>query len=293
MAIKKMYLFGIISATILIAVDLIYFMMKKDFNLFLFLAGLSMAILCLPFIMGIVIEGRKDEEMNEMFLEFSRNLAESVSTGTPISKSIINVRKKNYGSLTPHVQKLANQIALGIPVGKALDTFALDVNNNVIKRAIGLIREAERAGGEIDYILDSVAKSISEVEKLKKERKAAIYSLVVQEYIIFFIFIGIMLVMQFQILPLAGNAGSFGKFTMTDINALSDDKTDSEGKAFNPDDLARPFLFLLLVQGLMVGLTIGKLSEGTIKSGIKHSFILVIATFLISTGANLLLKKPV
>src|SRR3989338_584774 len=240
MAIKKMYLFGIISATILMAVDLIYFMMKKDFNLFLFLAGLSMAILCLPFIMGIVIEGRKDEEMNEMFLEFSRNLAESVSTGTPISKSIINVRKKNYGSLTPHVQKLANQIALGIPVGKALDTFALDVNNNVIKRAIGLIREAERAGGEIDYILDSVAKSISEVEKLKKERKAAIYSLVVQGYIIFFIFIGIMLVMEYKILPLATGVSSLG-VGLGNIDTLASPSTAlaaGEAQGMSPSDLS-------------------------------------------------------
>src|SRR3989344_8231993 len=148
MAIKKMYLFGIISATILMAVDLIYFMMKKDFNLFLFLAGLSMAILCLPFIMGIVIEGRKDEEMNEMFLEFSRNLAESVSTGTPISKSIINIRKKNYGVLNPYLVKLANQIELGVSVDVALQNFSSDVNSSVIKRAVALIREAEKAGGE-------------------------------------------------------------------------------------------------------------------------------------------------
>src|SRR3989338_5718187 len=115
-----------------------------------------------------------------MFLEFSRNLAESVNTGTPISKSIVNMRKKNYGALSPYITKLANQIELGIPVHQALQSFAYDVGSPVISRAIALIMEAERAGGEIDYILESVAGSISEVEKLKKERKAAIYGLVVQ-----------------------------------------------------------------------------------------------------------------
>ena len=282
-----MHWFGIVSASILSLVNVIYFIIRHDLNLFLFLSGITITIVFFPFIVDVILENKKEQQMTEMFLEFSRNLAESVSTGTPISKSIVNMGKKNYGELTPHVRKLANQILLGIPVEKAFETFAYDVGSNVVSRAIALIREAERAGGEIDYILESVATSISEVDKLKKERKAAIFSLIVQGYIIFFIFIGIMLVMQFHILPLIKSAGTFGKFTLEDLSSL--DKVDLEGQETDASELARPFLFLLLVQGLLAGFTIGKLSEGTMKAGIKHSFILVIAAFLISTGANLFL----
>src|SRR3990167_604237 len=49
---------------------------------------------------------------------------------------------------------------------------------------------------------------------------------------------------------------------------------------------ANAFLYLLLIQGFFSGLTIGKLSEGTIKPGIKHSFILMVMAFIISAGAN-------
>ncbi|MDO8508461.1 MAG: type II secretion system F family protein [Nanoarchaeota archaeon] len=288
MEFKRMHWFGIIAAAVLIAVDIIYYVIRKDANLLLFLLGISAMILFLPFIIGIVLENKKEQEITEMFLEFSRNLAESVATGTPISKSIINIKKKNYGELTPHIEKLANQISLGIPVGRALETFASDVGSNVVNRAVALIREAERAGGEIDYILESVAKSISEVDKLKKERKAAIYSLVVQGYIIFFIFIGIMLIMQFHILPLAASAGTFGKFTVGDLtSSLPDSANKQEG--LDVQSLSRPFLALLVAQGLLAGFTIGKLAEGSIKAGMKHSFILAITAFLVSTGANLFL----
>jgi len=54
----------------------------------------------------------------------------------------------------------------------------------------------------------------------------------------------------------------------------------------------RPFFrwrYLLLAQGLFAGLTIGKLTEGSIKKGIKHSFVLMISSFLVSTGARLFL----
>ena len=288
MRLKKIHIIGIISGAVIIILNLVFFLSKTDRNLFFFISGIAVTIVAIPFMIDLVLENKREDEINEMFLEFSRNLAESVNTGTPVSKSIVNMRKKNFGSLTPYIEKLANQIELGVPVHKAMRNFAYDVGSPVIKRAIGLIMEAERAGGEIDYILESVANSISEIEKLKKERKAAIYNLVVQGYIIFFIFIGIMLVMQFKILPLTVGVGSLGLFT-GDISTIRDASIeDLEAEpALSPEDLARQFLYLLITQGLFAGLTIGKLAEGSIKAGVKHSFILAIAAFLIATGANL------
>tara|TARA_Y100000310_G_scaffold345769_1_gene469618 strand:- start:7059 stop:7925 length:867 start_codon:yes stop_codon:yes gene_type:complete len=287
MKLRKMHWVGIVFGAVVIVIGLIFFLNREDLNLLFFLVGIALGIIALPFVAGLILETRKEQEINQMFLEFSRNLAESVTTGTPVSKSIVNMRKRNYGPLSPHVRKMANQIELGIPVERTLQTFAYDIGSPVISRAVGLISEAEKAGGEIDYILESVAKSISEIEKLKKERRAAIYNLVVQGYIIFFIFIGIMLVMEFKILPLTEGIGSF-EFFGGDISKIAD--TDV-GEATEVDlaSLGRSFLYLLLVQGLFAGLTIGKLAEGSLKAGIKHSFILMIAAFLISTGAKLFL----
>ncbi len=284
MRLRKMHWTGIVFGAIVVIIDLIFFLNKKDMNLFFFLLGIALGIFVLPFVVGIIIEGKREQQTSEMFLEFTRNLAESVATGTPISKSIINMRKKNYGALSSHIEKLANQIELGIPVEKAMRNFSYDVDNPVISRAVALISEAEKAGGEIDYILESVAKSISEVEKLKKERKAAIYNLMVQGYIIFFIFIGIMMVMEFKILPLTEGIGSLGILGSGDLSNI-DQATLTEGD-YSAEKLARPFLYLLLTQGFFAGLTIGKLTEGSIKAGIKHSFIMTIGAFLISTGAR-------
>ncbi len=282
-----MHWFGILFGLLIAILDLMFFLNGEDKDLFFFLFGITLGIVALPFVIGIILENKRGDQISEMFLEFSRNLAESVTTGTPISKSIINMRSKNYGSLTPYVRKLANQISLGIPVDRALQTFSEDVDNPVISRAIALIREAEKAGGEIDYILDSVAKSISEVEKLKRERKAAIYSIVVQGYIIFFIFIGIMLVMEFKILPLTSGLGGFGSFS--DIGSIQDISKNKATAAFNPEELTQNFLYLLVAQGIFAGITIGKLTEGSLKAGIKHSFVLAIAAILISSGARVFL----
>ncbi|MBM3234043.1 type II secretion system F family protein [Candidatus Pacearchaeota archaeon] len=280
MQLEKKHIVGIIAALVIIAISLIF--LRKD-KLFYFFIGIAVISGVLPFILSMITESKEEKENNEMFLEFSRNLVESVKAGTPISKSIINIKNKNYGTLTPHIHKLANQIALGIPVKEALQNFASDVNSGTVTRAVMLISEAEKAGGEIESILDSVAKSVSEIEKLKKERRAAIYALVVQGYIIFMIFIIIMLVLEIKVLPIAGELG--GGLGMGDSSFFGGGSV--AGESFDIKELSKPFLILILTQGLFSGLIIGKLAEGNIKAGIKHSFILMALAFMINEGVKI------
>ena len=252
-------------------------------NFFFLLIGLGFLVGLAPFVLSIMHENKVATEKEEMFLEFSRNLVESVKTGTPISKSIINVKDKAYGELSPHVKKLANQIIMGIPLNTALKVFSRDLNNKTVSRAITLIGQAERAGGEIGEILEAVAGAVSMSDKLKKERKAAISTLVVQGYIIFIVFLVIILVMQFQILPMVSGVSDIG-----DIGIAGMGSVGSTG-GISQDEMSSSFLYMLLIQGFFTGLAIGKLSEGNVKGGIKHSFALMLLAFFISAGANILM----
>tara|TARA_Y100000310_G_C20417673_1_gene685133 strand:- start:65 stop:661 length:597 start_codon:yes stop_codon:yes gene_type:complete len=196
--------------------------------------------------------------------------------------------QKDFGTLTPHVKKLANQITLGVPLQRSLQTFAYDTKSKTIIRAITLIREADKTGGNINTILESVAKSVSEIEKLKAERRAAISSIVVEGYIIFLVFIIIMVVMEVQIIPLTAGIG----VSSDSVSALPTSAGGFGGvigEGFDPNEFTIAFLGLLVTQGLFAGLVIGKLSEGKVKAGIKHSFVMVSMAVLISTGAKLIL----
>ena len=276
----------IISLVIAFVISILAVFLLKNNDILYFVLGVAFVIAALPFFISLILESGVERMREEMFLEFARDLVENVKAGTPISKSILNVRKKDYGRLNPHVNKLANQISLGIPVKTAFETFARDNRNRTITRAVTIISEAQKAGGQIDDILEAVVKSVSQVEKLKKERRAAMYTLVVQGYIIFMIFIIITLVMQFKILPIAtglggevGSGNGLGGFTLG----------GAQGTVASVDDLVKPFIWLLLIQGVFVGLVIGKISEGSIKAGLKHSFILAALAILIHTGAKLVL----
>jgi len=288
--INKTEILGFIVGLVIVVLDFIFIFENKP--LFYFILGIAFVIVGFPFFLFLVFETNKMREKESMFLEFSRNLVENVRAGTPISRAILNVKTKDYRSLNPHVQKLANQISLGIPIQTAFYTFARDIRSETITRAVTIISESEKAGGQIEDILDSVVKSVSQIEKLRKERRASIYTLVVQGYIIFLIFIVIIIVMEFQILPIATGLGdTFGEVPEGDVGELAD-FLGKGGNTATPEELARPFLFFLIVQGFFTGLIIGKLSEGKILPGLKHSFIFIVLAILIDTGAKVLLGTP-
>jgi len=274
---KKQNIVGLILATVVILISLFF----TGTNFFFLIVGMGVIIGIIPFVIDILKESKVEKEKEEMFLEFARNLVESVKTGTPISKSIINSKEKNYGVLSEHIQKLANQIQMGSPLNSALQTFSKDLDNKIIARAITLIGQAERAGGNIGEILESVVEAVNTTDKLKKERKASISTLISQGYIIFFVFMGIVLIMQFKIIPIISGMSGMGSSLSGGVS--------SGGTAIDPAEISSAFLFLLLVQGFFTGLAVGMLSEGNLKSGIKHSFALMFAAFLVASIANLFL----
>ncbi len=278
---KKIQWMGLIFAIVVIGIA---FLFDTGGKTFFFIFGVGIVIGASPFVFVIINESRISFQKEEMFLEFARNLVESVKTGTPISKSIVNMKNKPYGVLSEHINKLANQISMGIPLSKALQVFSDDIGNKAISRVLTLIGQAEKAGGDIGEILESVAGAVSMSDKLKKERKATISTLVVQGYIIFLVFMIIILVMQFKIIPMISG--------IADIKTIGVGGIQVGAQGMEMTTISNSFLYLLLIQGLFSGLTIGKLAEGSFKAGIKHSFALMVASFLISTGAGLFFGTP-
>ncbi|MFH1066041.1 MAG: type II secretion system F family protein [Nanoarchaeota archaeon] len=241
------------------------------------------------FIISLIISGvhpmidflnemKYQKRVEEKFVDFSRDLESSVKSGITIPSAIIQASQKDYSELTPFIKKLANQIKVGIPIHKALLTFAQNTNNSMIRRSIAIVIEAEASGGDIDNVLKSVTDAMVSIKKLKEERKSGTYGQIVQGYIVYFVFIGIMLVLQLKLFPQLAKAGaSVGD---TGMNLLG---SSGVAQAVNLDTV---FFALVLIQGFFAGLMIGKFSEGRLKSGIIHSIVLCTMAALAVTTAK-------
>ena len=235
----------------------------------------------LPFLIDYINENKRQKELETKFLEFVRSLVESVRSGVSIPQAILQVSNANYGSLTPHVRKLAHQLEWGFPLPDAFNTFSKDTKNPVIKRSIEIVIQAEKSGGDLGSVLEAVTGSVYEIKKVKEEQKSNSYSQTIQGYIIFFVFIVIMIVLQVYLVPKLGEVGS----ELAGGIAGGVTSVVSSGGSM---DLSLVFTLTIIIQGFFAGLMVGKFSEGDFKSGVKHSVIMVVAGYLImSTSAGI------
>lgn len=219
-------------------------------------------------------EMRRQKRIEVKFVDFARDIESSVKSGISIPATMIQAAGKDYSELNPYVKKLANQIKLGIPIHRALLTFGTDTGNPMIKRSIAIVIEAEASGGDIENVLKAVTDSMESIKKLKEERKSSTYGQIVQGYIVFFVFIGIMLVLQLKLFPQLTKVGTGGAEVGEMLGAAA------AGEEVNLD---RIFFSLIMIQGFFAGVMIGKFSEGTLKQGLIHSLVLITVAALIIT----------
>lgn len=299
MKLKQDYLIGISIGSVLFLIDVFFFFKSRWFMPLLII---SFSIAWLQIWIDFFIQNQKQKEIESRFLDFVRNLTGAIKSGMAVSKAIIHVSKIDYGALSPYVIKLATQIEWNLPVHRALVLFSKSTKNDVIKRSIATVIEAEEAGGNMEDVLSSITNSLIEIKKIKEERRANIQSQVMQSYIIFFIFIGVMLIIQNMLVPyLIGNTeeGIFSGLSLQGGVPLSQSRQQTlimeTSLKFNSMSaflfslgewfisLKGIFLMLTLIQAFFAGIIIGKMAEGDLTSGLKHSIILMTIAFFIMT----------
>jgi flagellar protein FlaJ len=196
-----------------------------------------------------------------------RDIADAQRTGLSLPRAVSESSKRNYGPLTPELQKMAAKISWGIPFDQAMRSFTDTADTELNNRAAILILEAQRSGGVIEDIFDSAQKHVEDILALRKERLGQMKPYIWIIYAAFVIFLLVIVVL-------------FNTF----FYPMSEMYTEFQGNQFqnlglNPqvlDTYEILFLHMTLVEGLFSGLVAGKMGEGKAKSGLKHSAIMVL-----------------
>ncbi|MBW2967710.1 type II secretion system F family protein [Candidatus Woesearchaeota archaeon] len=297
---EKRHMFSMALGIVVLVVNFIFFLRTAWF---VPLIVVALSVGWSQFWIDFFVNTRKQKELESMFPEFVRNLVGAIKSGMPVSKAIIHVSASDYGALTPFIVKLANQVEWAIPVHKALLNFAKETKNGVIKRSIATVIEAELSGGNMEDVLETVTTSVIEIKKIKLARRAGIHSQLVQSYIIFMVFLGVMVVIQNLLIPYIADIESKNIEGVTEGGAtIVSSALGSSIRAVQMDytslgaflgslgawltSIKGVFLMLALIQACFAGLVLGKLAEGDMKSGVKHSLILMTVAFFVITLAQ-------
>ncbi len=276
-------LIPVVLAILLIWLDINFFFRTK-----FFFPGIiiSLLIAYFPVMIAFFFENRRRKELESNFPEFTRDLAGAIKSGMSVSKAVESLGNKEYGLLTPYVKRLAYQVQWGMSVRKAMISFSQAVKNRIIERAVATIIEAEKAGGSLADVLEGITNSVIEIQELKERRTAQMRGQLIQSYVIFFVFIIVMLVIHRTFIMGINTEGItiileggtlLRQVTIQTANPAVFFASLLEWlKSFNG-----VLISISVIQGAFSGLTIGKLIEGSIRYGVKHSLILAISAFFI------------
>lgn len=271
-----------IFVALIIVVFAIYQLLPAESRWFKPLLGFAFFIAVFQFWLDILRENRRNREIEEKFLEFVRGVSDGVKSGIPIPKAISELGNVNYGALSPYVKKLIYQIEWGVPLREAFSRFAKDTGNNLVKRSMAIVVEAEQSGGHIDEVLASVTSSVLQIKKIKEERRSNVFSQIIQGYFIFIMFIAIMIVLQLYLLPQLTDISGSVLTGVTTGYTSGVGQTTVYPSAINFNFI---FIFLILIQGFFTGLMVGKFAEGNLRYGLKHSLILMLIGYMSFTIA--------
>jgi len=205
----------------------------------------------------------KSYELN-LFV-FLDDLKDLLQGGMNIVTAVEITTNHDYGALSKPIKRLAAQIKIGVPFDVALNEVFGSIDSPVFKQVTQIISETTKVGGNIIKIFSSISNYVRTLNDMVEERKSKTFSTVFSSYFMFFVFIGIILIIQIIFLP------------MLSSNSMSMSMGGGQANSVSMDDVNfnKYFLYLIVIQAIFAGPVIGKISEGNAISGIRHSIILI------------------
>ncbi len=267
-----------ISRTVLFEIFFVFIGLVLLFFNFFFIANIFPFIAPLINVLGAMIaivppflifygRYRISKEIEEQFIIFITDLTGAIDSGMTLPIALKHVSRKDYRSFSHHVREIESKVEWGIPFEKALKIFSQKVKSTPIKRSVSTIIETYKVGGKISDTLRAIGQSLIEINKIRQERSASVQSQLVTSYMIFFVFIFILLILKSFLIPSLGN--------MQMSSSLMGE--EQEQASVMPTELyTQTFINFILVQGFFAGLATGKMAEGSLIAGLKHSIVLIV-----------------
>lgn len=234
-------------------------------------AVLAVLISILPLAILDFKEERRVRNLEEALPNFFRDLAGMNDSGMTLPNAVHLVANSEYGTLTPHIRKLDNEMSWGVGFVESLNHFGKSLGTKLADRSIDLIAKASKAGGDVSEVLRAAARDTFEVVNLAQERRnnMLIYMVIVLVSFAVFLFVIAILVSTFLT-------------TMSTAGAAASQSGASSGFIGKIDVPAYKRLFAhgAMLQGFFSGLMAGVMGEGRVLAGLKYSAIMLIIAWV-------------
>lgn len=261
---KKQYILiaGAAAGAIIAAYGAFIYFTNTRIADYVFLIATTVAVI--PYSVLSLMENKWKSGIEKRIPELLEDIAEGQLTGLTFLRAIEASAMKDYGAVTQELHKILSHVKLGGTIEEGFEQFAKRVESRMVRRASGIMIETTKSGGDIAKIIRSLAGYLRQIESINDERKATMKVYIVIVYIAFGVFMSTVWILLNQFFyPMVGMGQSI--FT-------------PQADFFT---YRRLFFYMAFIQAFFSGLVAGKLGEGYMAAGFKHSIAMMLMTLAI------------
>jgi len=199
-----------------------------------------------------------DKHIPDLF----RSIVHAQKSGMTLPQALEEASKRHYGPMTTELKRMVAQMSWGVSFEDALQSLGKRVDTTLMRQIIPLILEAQRSGGQVEKIFEPLEEFVQTTLTFDTERKTQTRPYIAIIYVAFFVFLFTVIIL---------------------LKSFFVDMVDFELSQFElmpPSEARGIFFHMSSIQAFFGGLVAGKMGEGTVGGGLKHSVILLICGYL-------------
>ena len=208
------------------------------------------------------VDYRWKRSVDKYLPDLFRSIVQAQKTGMTFPQAVEEASKRKYGPMTKELHKMVAQMSWGVSFEDALQSLGKRVDTALLRQTIPLILEAQRSGGQVEKVFEPLEEFVRTTLTFDAERKTQNRPYLAIIYVAFFVFL-------FTIIM-------FFKSFFVDIV----DFELSQFELMPPSEARSIFFHMSAIQAFFGGLVAGKMGEGTVGGGLKHSVILLLCGYL-------------
>ena len=217
------------------------------------------------------------KKIESVFPDFLQLVSSNLRAGMTVDKAILVSARPEFAPLDKEIFQTGKDISTGKPIGMALKSMADRINSENVTKTLLIVLSGIRAGGNLAVLLEETSSTMR--QRGVVEKKAASQVLM---YIIF-IFLAVS-VFSPGLFALSGVLVE----TMNEMmGGISPDMVPSNlPLSFSSVSISQDFVFyfsltFIIFMDIMASLTLGLVSKGSEKEGIRYLPIMLILSLFI------------
>lgn len=254
-------------------------------------ASVFVLVQALPYFMLVIIADRRAREVETILPDALQLMAANIRAGQTTERAIWLSARPEFGPLEDEIKRVSSKVLGGESIDDSLQEMTKRIDSSLLDRAVKLMMEGIRSGGEMATLLEETAADIRTAQEMRKKVKSNVtmYSM----FIIFASVFGapglfaVSLYFMEVTSKLWGEQMSNVGQTLSQVGAGS--VVSMQGPQVSPSQLQIFSISVIVLTTVCGGFIIGLIQEGKASRGTKYIPPMVAIALAVFFGGKFLI----